>query len=382
MKNNSQSKWPIIAAGAIFIACLLAGYWLSQRKPLWNDEIYTQVTVIDKVSYFNLLTRQNPEGNNAPLFYIIQKAVCDLTGYTFPHLWKGESEWFYSEPRAQIILRMSSNVFMSLTIACIFYFFAKFYSGWTGLYGLVMALSTGVVWTYWVEARPYTLWVLLTTLQSLILLYMLEQNKVDQKLWVGLSGVHFLLSLTVILSLMQIVIASAILWLLKVKNWKKYIFLTLVPCGLCLFYYSNAPIVSYGAADFMSLIYVHIPRERLLIGIFLIIFFIYSVRKNKKLLKVEFIYLGFTVLLFAAAYLIYMLVMLKSKGTVFGPLPDRIFIHLMPTGIIAAVIFSYYLVQEAKNKIWLFWNINILLGGLLIWQALDTYTNVLSIRMY
>src|SRR6185295_844334 len=113
--------------------CLGLGHELSLRRPLWNDEIYTQTTVIDPRLYSDIIffRIKKLEGNSCPLFYVIQKGISDLFQYHFPLSW--EHEWSVAEEGSQVIMRLSSNLFMSLSIALLVYFFARYYSWAAGI---------------------------------------------------------------------------------------------------------------------------------------------------------------------------------------------------------------------------------------------------------
>jgi len=162
IKFQKPIKKKIIAV-VLLIFLLYLGYSLSIRKPLWNDEMYSQVTVIDQVSYKDIMLIRFGESVNSPTFYFIQKFICDLTGYKFTKKWY--KEWEISDLRSQIILRIASNIFMSLSIVFIFYYFAACYSGWIGIYAILVSLSSYMVWAHWAEARPYAIWFCLTGIQ-------------------------------------------------------------------------------------------------------------------------------------------------------------------------------------------------------------------------
>src|SRR3989338_7702020 len=141
MKHNNKilvSLTVCLGLGLFFI-----GIFLSQRKSLWNDELYTQTISVERPSYRDIVEGHLGEGNNFPLFYLIQKAVCDLAGYRLGDKW--HNEWQLSEPRGQVTLRISSNFFMSLSLAALFYFFSNTFSIGVGIYALLVALSSSMV---------------------------------------------------------------------------------------------------------------------------------------------------------------------------------------------------------------------------------------------
>jgi len=158
----------MLNSSVLFIACISIGLVLAKHKPVWNDEIYSQTNSIEDTSYLEIIAGDVEEGNNSPLFYLMQKGFCELLKYKFPAGWKGR--WSISDLKSQIILRINSIIFMSLSIVCIFFFFAKNYSVWSGIYSLFISISSYMVWIYWIEARPYPMWFFLITIQSLLFL--------------------------------------------------------------------------------------------------------------------------------------------------------------------------------------------------------------------
>jgi len=103
-------------SGAVLIMLLVIGYSLSERKLLWNDELYSQNTAIDAEPYAGLLSLNFPDGNKNPLFYVVQKAVCGIFSYHMPAIYSKELNRTRDIP-SQAILRIPSNVYMSLALA-------------------------------------------------------------------------------------------------------------------------------------------------------------------------------------------------------------------------------------------------------------------------
>ena len=117
---------------------------------MWNDEGYTQLFNVEKLSYQNMILGKVVEGNNSPLFYIIQKAISAMTNYSIPITYSqwgaGKKEITENALKSQIILRINPVLFMSLAITAIFYYFSKRYSIWSGFYSVLVALSSFMVW--------------------------------------------------------------------------------------------------------------------------------------------------------------------------------------------------------------------------------------------
>ena len=121
-----------LSAG-IFAALFTGGFCLSQHKLLWLDECFTQHESINKSSYVDLLTMHFPDGNKCPLFYILQKVDSDIFSFKYPVM-PSEGSWDVSDVRSQIIIRIPSNIYMSLALALIFYYFTRFYSLFMGIF--------------------------------------------------------------------------------------------------------------------------------------------------------------------------------------------------------------------------------------------------------
>ncbi len=359
---------------------------MSLRKPLWNDEIYTQERVIEVVSYVQILSGHFPEGNNGPLFYLIQKAFCDLQHFHFPLKWK--QEWLLSEPRSQVVLRIPSNVLMSLTLTLIFYFFARQYSLAVGVYSFLIGISSPMIWEYWVEARPYTLWVFLTTCQALLVLNIFQEKQMAPTHWRWLNLVHLGLATTTVVSLAQIVVVSSIIWFYKERDWKKYWWATIFPVTVGVYYLLQAPIVGYGLHACWPLVLSNMPPERL--GILLIYgLFLVWLAKTRSSSSGEtrrqegLAFLVIVVLLLAAAFAQMVVIYLKATGPwAQMQVPDRVFIHLTPLGIIATSLFSVELFRYFKHDGWMRTNLIVGLGGLIVVRLLQTALVVVSLNIY
>ena len=49
----------------------------------------------------------------------------DFVGFRLPFKWNGD--WFVTDIPSQVAMRFLPNLFMSLSIVCVFYFFARFF---------------------------------------------------------------------------------------------------------------------------------------------------------------------------------------------------------------------------------------------------------------
>ena len=359
----------------IFLLLLAIGSWLAAKKPLWNDEAYSQVNSIQRLSYTHILIGRVPEGNVCPLFYLIQKLIGNAANYALPVPWDGKP---IVDTRAQWIFRIAPDLCMSLAMALIFYFFARFYSWWWGFYALMMSLSSFMVWAYWVEARPYALWFLLTTAQLLALIKLLA-NPDRRALWSSLTICHFLLGLTVIFAIVQIAIVSFLLWIFKQKDRKKYILASWLPMAIGLYYYSQAPKYTFWLdKPLWGLIDLNLPSDILWIaGIYALFCAVYRRKSIRRPTD------GWVCLLLMAMMAGAALALIAGMTRGHHPregfeLTFRYFIFLTPLGIIAATVFAKDLTAAFQKDWWAVAMTVIVLGGLLIIRCLKAYMLILG----
>ncbi len=374
MTKNLQLK---IISGILF--CVLFGFGLlaAQQKPLWNDELYTQIHSVEKLSPLRMLQAKVPEGNNSPLFYVLQKLITGVVQYRFPFEWTGE--WQMTDLRSQIILRLQPNLFMALAITAMFYFFARYYSIKAGIYAVLLNLCSLTVWTYWLEARPYSLWFFLTTVQSLLLLAYFNDRPDKSRILKGLMIVHVLLALTMVFGAVQIVVASFLIWMLDRKILRFYLGLTLVTLFIGPFYYAAAPKYNFFFPPWLPerlILHNFHPEWMIVILAALISQIIYKRRianDEKKFLM----WLGITVFV-AAALLIYFKVHKTSTLNAFE-VSVRYFMFLTPVAVIASSLFVFHAFRLFEGR-WLQINFGILLAGLLVWRFLKTYITMTGLQ--
>lgn len=363
-----------ILSSLLFIILLFIGFHLAEHKPLWGDEVYSQHG-IQKLSYAQILLGRIPEGNNSPLFYLIQKGVSDLAGYRLsPENWETK----IADPKTRILLRLNPILAMALALTFVFYFFARHYGIWAGTYGFLTALFSYNLWLYWAEARPYALWFFLTTAQSLLFLNIVIEKEIDKINWQWLIAVHFLLAFTVIFSCVQIVVVSFLAGYLTTRDLKKYFWLTLLPCSITIVYYFLAPKFNFFFPKTATqLIFPCFPREWMaLFGLyilFLISPFILKAKQNREVNGWQPIdimgrtYLVFTILmLFSAAML---LGFFKAGAVPEGQgfeMSHRYFIYLTPVGILSTALIVIHFIKACKGHPWLVFNVAMGLWAFLI----------------
>lgn len=389
MMTADNKKYTVVLTLALWVALMAVGFWLAALKPLWNDELFSQISTIEGSSYGEIVTLKFEEGNSSPLFYLIQKAVCQVTGFHLPVQWAGDAD--IRDLRSQLILRIVPNVFMSLAVAGIFYYFSRFYSLAAGVYALLVAVTSFMVWAFWAEARHYSLWVLLTSLQALLFLRLSGERDVNPRLWRWLTVVHVLLSFTVTLGMVQIFLVSLLLWIGKVRDFRKFIFMAVIPIGICLFYYFHSPHYKFFFKEGpLDLINASIPKDRMLIfAVYALGWLLYYLQRRgvgPKIYPSGFTFsagplLVLTGLMVAASFGL-LLVMEKFMAAVNQQgfqVANRYVINLTPVGIIATALFSIELLRSLKGRRWLQAGLCLVLGGLLLARAWRVYGLLLAV---
>ncbi|MCK5216027.1 MAG: hypothetical protein KAR05_11825 [Candidatus Omnitrophica bacterium] len=381
MLSPRRKKYTVFFV-ACFSVCFSLGIWLSTMKDLWNDELYTQSSSVERTGVVAMLKGEIAEGNNSPLFYLLQKGITSLANIHLSDQWTGS--WTYRDVRSQALIRLFSNFFMSAALTIIAVYFFWNYSRRAGVYAFLTALSSYMVWAYWIEARPYALWFFLTTLQSLLLLELFKQKKPLRVTWRLCVFVHILMSFTIVFSFIQIVIASLLLWLLKERDWRRYVLMTIFPAVVCLFYYSQAPRYQFWFADNpVDLIAAGFPKERMLM-ILLYAGFLGAMYKRKNILGDRLLeirvkkeskgYFYMTLMTLCSAVAVLML--LKSRATSGDAgfqISNRYFIYLTPISIMMTVIIALEFMSMPGKNTRQRTLVIAFLGGLLLLRVYRTY---------
>lgn len=344
----------------LFIVLMFMGLRIASQKPLWNDEIFSQISSVEQLSYSEIVLGQVGEGNATPLFYLTQKVLCQIFNYSSPVEWKkGTKFWDFDRPRDRIILRIGPVFVVAFAIALIFFYFAHHHSFGTALFSLFLSLSCEMLLRYWAEARPYALWMSLTTIQILLFLCFIQARKFGIRILLGLAIVHFLLSCTVVLSLPQIILVSFLLWVYGMRSWKYYLVLLVLPVIVGLIYYCLSP--HYPFALIFSIeqyIRANISRDRFYVTIlFALLLALYGVQEKLKLrqmldsailkgLPALGIFLGSV----AGACVILGAFIIKTGPVMQFPVTEKYFIFLVPVGIISVTVFADTIIRAFKVR--------------------------------
>ena len=358
-----------IFAIILFVCCCSTGMWLSVKKPLWNDEVYSQIRNVQGLSYGQILTVHIAEGNVCPMFYAIQKVVCDVFGFRLNGEWHGEE---IKDQHAQFILRIAPNICMSLGLAVLFWFYARQYSFALGMFAFLSGLSSFMVWAYWAEARPYALWFLLTVVQALIFIRILKEADNKKHIWQWLLLVNVLLALTVTFSMVQTATIALLLLIDKEKCVSRRLIVAVLPLVLSAVYFVCTPKYSFyfnGSPLFTLGLSLHL--EWLWVVILYAVFLGWRTKALYKAYGFYLLIMGF----FAWGMAVYF----KSKGNHGGfEFTYRYILFLAPIGIIAVSSFAAEMFQWCKKDSWTRNMLWVVLISFLLIRCLKTYVLVLG----
>jgi hypothetical protein len=334
-----------------FISCWI-GFSIARQKPLWTDEISTEVRDIRPSGYWHIITGNSNEGTKAPIVYCIQKFIDQIFSYKLPE----NANNLYFDRKAQLVCRISSIIWMSMSIALIFYYFTRTTALWAGVSALLITLSTFMVWGYWAEERSYSFWFFCTSAQSLIVLWASWHTHKKSVVLGWLMLMNVLLSLTATLSTIQIIAVSIWMFFTGYRKITDYILTTVIPVAICFFYYTQTPHFLYTILPVWKLITANIPLERIVL-LFAAGLYLWrrslqplSVQDHKSDLK----FLSYLGLIFSAAVGLLMAFKMRETGNPLDPcrliLHGRHFIFLAPIGIIASTFVFTRLMQVNSSR--------------------------------
>ncbi len=371
--NHTQS---LLFSAGLLLVFLGIGFALSERKFLWNDEIFTQQTGIDAQSLGGLLKAQFPDGNKNPLFYVVQKAVCKAFGYHLPFYYPHE---LYStrDLTAQIILRIPSNVYMSLALAMIVYFFMRFYSWGAACFALAVALATPMVWTYWAEARPYPLWFLLTTAQFLLFIHAARSPGIRKTR--SFLAVHVLLALTSPASLIQISVVTLMLGIKARYTLKQLAAVWVLPMAVALVYYFVDKTATIKTYLFASNFFDAVMPERLFTDIVYALMAWVLPQKYKQGSWNLFFFPVYALITASAFVVLFVDIFTVNSEQGFF---SRYLIYAAPADILMFSLAGLDLWQWSRPNRWICLNVSIVLAGLTLVRGLMTYRSILASALY
>ncbi|MCB9770985.1 MAG: hypothetical protein H6754_00315 [Candidatus Omnitrophica bacterium] len=344
----------------LFIVLMFMGLRIASQKPLWNDEIFSQISSVEQLSYPEIVLGRVGEGNATPLFYLTQKALCQTFNYSSPVEWKkGTKFWDFDRPRDRIILRIGPVLVVAFAITLIFLYFAQYHSFGAAFFSLFLALSCEMLLRYWAEARPYALWMSLTTMQILLFLCFIQTKKFGVRILQGLATVQILLSCTVVLSLPQILLVSFLLWVYGMRSWKYYLVLLVLPVIIGMIYYGLSPHYPFALIfTIEQYIRANISRDRFYVAIlFILLLAFYGVQERLKLRQIldsailkGLPALGIFLGAVAGACAILGAFIIKAGPVMQFPVTEKYFIFLVPVGIISVTVFTDVIIRAFKMQ--------------------------------
>ncbi len=329
----------------VFLLSFMQGLTMAIKKPLWNDEIYTQVTSVEGKSWLQIWEGYSQQGNNSPLFCSVQKAVSLLSGYHSQDLWHRD------DLRSRIIIRLAPVFFMSLGIALCVGYFSFLYSILIGIFVLFLILTTYMIWAYWAEARPYSM-VFCGTVFQLLALWNAFRLKDSNRAWWPVMFAHLLLALTSALTVIQIAASGPMLWL---KGYRKpwYLLAMLgIPLAIAFGYYAVSDHLMFWFAQRgmpMALIKASIPSGRLhAIFLFSIILWIWDMKSAVKTSKELWFFQGWVGLTLFGYVLFIAYLWFNQKPPVGFEISNRYFISLLPLGVISMALLSLEICRKPR----------------------------------
>ncbi len=336
---------------SLFLVLFSGGLYIATKIPLWTDEVNSQTKSISGQTYRSLLLGVGErEGNNSPLFYIIQKLWQDTTNYNNSDVQLGSD--FFSNG----FLRVWPVASMAASIAVLFYYFASRWNLWLGFYSVLVSLSSYMVWEYATQARPYALWFFLTTMQILLLLSVISATGTERETLLGRLGiVNWLLAFTIVLSVVQNLASSLVLWVFTERRPKWHILLFLGPAATAIYYYALAPRYQiYFVDGAIALFGANLPLDRVAIIVFGSILWLGSRSKlaNKAVGTESHDYRNQSIagsILLAAIYAGCFAIIIKFwvdaiPGVGISFVSNRYFIMLAPIGIVMTTIASFSII--------------------------------------
>lgn len=365
----SRGKAAFSLALLVFLFSFVQGLSIATRKPLWNDEIYTQVQNVEGKSWLQIWKGNFQEGNNSPLFYSVQKAVSLLARYHSQDLSHRD------DLRSRIIIRLAPVFFMSLGIALCVGYLSFLYSILIGIFALLLLLTTFTIWAYWAEARPYSMVFCVTVFQSLGL-WNAFRLKDSGRAWRPIMFAHVFLALTSSLSAIQIAASGVILWLRGYrKPWQLLVMLG-IPLAIAVTYYAVSGRYMFWFAQRgmpMALIKASIPEGRLqAILLFPIILWIWDMKRAVKTSKALWFFQGWVGLTLLGYVLFLAYLWFKQKPPNGFEISNRYFISLLPLGVISMTLLSLEICRRPRF-VW---------GRILAWAIILSLTLPRLIKLF
>ncbi|NTV30114.1 MAG: hypothetical protein HGA80_08555 [Candidatus Omnitrophica bacterium] len=370
---------PILA-----ITVLVAGLWvgssIAMHKRLWLDEIYSQTSSIEPLSWQQIWSGRIPEGNNSPLFYSIQKVLCQAFHYQGVDLWQQDDQ------PGRLILRIDPIIFMSVALALLTWYFLAL-EGWAGgALAVVLFITSHMVWGYWAEARPYAMVVMGTVWQGLALHRFLKDRTETGRTGM-ICACHLFLALTSALSVIQVAAASLVLWLGGMRRVRDIIFCCILPLTIGFSYYSLAIHHRSWFAPHegpIPLILANITSGRLVaLLVFPVVILCLERFLRKPVERRVWLFALWTGLTLAGYILLLTYMKINSNPQAMGSaqVSSRYFITLTPVGIMGMLILSMALLRQVREH-WLKWPVWIALLAIVLPRLIKTYHWVVAMHVW
>ncbi len=387
----------------VFILGVAQGLRISFKRNLWTDEMYSLTSSIQNKTWSDILCGRVVEGNNSPLFYLVEKSWINLTGFSglkrieLGGFGENTAEWWRAvalgpesglalspwQKRAlvcfkkitgafwdvsgasdlyrwqlrsvlmsRIVLRLPAIIFMAFALAFLAWYFAGRYSFALAGMALGIALGSNMVWFYWVEARPYSMIILFSLMQAAFF-FEAQKDKYDAGAWTSLVIVNWLLALTAAQSVIPLAMMALVLFSSGCRRAWVWSLGIVAPLVVALAYYALADHYNFSLASFVrlaQLVTINIPWPHLL-ALFILpaAVWVWRKRRGELLLAAEKSFVGWiwSAVLAFVVFLVF-LFFTQRPGALF-PVSARYVIFLSALDLVAVPLLVSWCWGEARS---------------------------------
>ncbi len=300
MRRATGFSLAVLLFGVSLITVLCAAL----GKDLWLDECFG-IANLWSASLGDILRGPPGQGSSQPLYYLLEKAWIALWGHAPGRYWD-----------LRLFLRVLPATCWALAATGVYLYGLRFFDRHARVGSAIArhALAFGIAVFYFKnsfarsyaqEARPYSLWLMLSTFQLLLLIELIW-GRFARGAWIAFGAVCTLLCLTANVAIVQVVIG--LLAVVFAMRWDRrtiwIALLTLTPC-LCAFALYAGKIAVFGyrpptvqdylraGSDVLALT-LHQSRQEALIALLplCLVWAPWASRRNRKVLSLCLMSLG------------------------------------------------------------------------------------------
>lgn len=253
-----KKNLPTILLGVGLFLFLGARYWLAATNKPFNDDETVGLFSAYFSTYYDMFVVSIGGASTSPLFYFVDRLILELLGHDLHRYWD-----------LRFITRFVHSTYWALASTYVFIWVTSRFQEWfkislfsSTIIGLGLAFfyhANSFLHIYAIEARGYSIWVSLSSIQLLLAIDLLKD---DEKInsWIKFGAVSFLACMATytayaqVALLLFIILASkfipiSALSIPRQSAWPKLLGLAgciLLLSGICSFFYlSKAPMMTY-----------------------------------------------------------------------------------------------------------------------------------------